>query len=74
MTTLIQVLIKHSSKRSTDDSLTMPELGVRGKHRLESYWSKYHEQLAPTSDFHTCRQCIQKKIQILVTIVICPDT
>ena len=34
------------SKRSTDDILTMPE-----KHRLESYWSKYHEQLP--SDFDT---------------------
>ena len=45
-TTLIQLLIKQRSKRSTDDILTMPE-----KHRLESYWSKYHEQLP--SDFDT---------------------
>ena len=35
---------KTHSKRSTDDILTMPE-----KHRLESYWSKYHKQLP--SDF-----------------------
>ena len=34
------------SKRSIDDIFTMPE-----KHRLESYWSKYHEQLP--SDFDT---------------------
>ena len=37
---------KTCSKRSTDDILTMPE-----KHRLESYWSKYHKQLP--SDFDT---------------------
>ena len=48
------------SKRSTDDILTMPE-----KHRLESYWSKYHKQLP--SDFDTlysedtiCDTCDQK--------------
>ena len=37
---------KTHSKRSTDDIFTMPE-----KHRLESYWSKYHKQLP--SDFDT---------------------
>ena len=51
---------KTHSKRSTDDILTMPE-----KHRLESYWSKYHKQLP--SDFdtlysedNTCDNCDQK--------------
>ena len=51
---------KTCSKRSTDDILTMPE-----KHRLESYWSKYHKQLL--SDFDTlyledttCDTCDQK--------------
>ena len=51
---------KTHSKRSTDDILTMPE-----KHRLESYWSKYHKQLP--SDFdtlysedNTCDTCDQK--------------
>ena len=50
---------KTRSKRSTDDILTMLE-----KHRLESYWSKYHEQLP--SDFDTmyseedtCDNCTQ---------------
>ena len=59
MTTLIQVLIKHVLKRSTDDNLTMPE-----KHRLESYWSKYHEQLPSDldtlySEDDTCDNCNQ---------------
>ena len=51
---------KTHSKRSIDDILTMPE-----KHRLESYWSKYHKQLP--SDFdtlysedNTCDTCDQK--------------
>ena len=47
------VLHRTRSKRSADDVLTMAEI-----HRLESYWTKYGEQLPSDFDtLYTTDQC-----------------